>query len=437
MPSRETAMSKRDFLGYLSLGLAIVAALAVVWYYFFVPHTLRIGVAPAGSEAAQFLSAFSTALKREEAGVRIAVVPFATPEDVSAALDAKKLDLAAVRSDMVLPTSSLGVAVLHQFVVTTLARHEAGIEKFADLEGKTVVVLGPGEATAALFKLIAHYHGLAPGSVNVRKVVSSQALASPDTETFDAVFMAAPRGGRGPERVFHLLEERFGNLPAVVPLGEVGALLARNPTFAKAEIPPGEFSNTPVVPAKAVPTVTFPALIVARRQLASAPVQEFTKQLFSLRQALASQYPAGGRIAALPTSRGAPIAVHPGAAVYYDASETSFLEKYSDLTWLLLFGFSTIASLLTWIISLALPKKRELVLSERQDAIDLIDEARAATTISQLDDIEHRIDKLIVAVSDHVFKGSIDNEKLRPSFDLIFDRLATVIEEKRQALAKD
>ena len=79
------------------------------------------------------------------------------------------------------------------------------------------------------------------------------------------------------------------------------------------------------------------------RQLAAASVQEFTKQLFGLRQALLAQSPAAGRIAALSTDRGAVVPVHPGAAVYYDASETSFLERYSDLTWLILFGFSSVA----------------------------------------------------------------------------------------------
>ena len=227
-----------------------------------------------------------------------------------------------------------------------------------------------------------------------------------------------------------------GSPPTIVPLGEVGPLLARKAVFAKAEIPPGEFSNAPLVPEKAVPTVSFPALIVARRQLGNSAVQEFTRQLFSMRQALASQYPAGGRIAALPTDRGAPIAVHPGAAIYYDASETTFLEKYSDLTWLLLFGFSSIASVLAWVISLALPKKREIVLSERHDVIDLIDKARGATTLSQLDDIERQIDTLIVAVSDNIYKGVIESDK-QASFDLLFARLAAIIDERRQALAKD
>ena len=427
-------MTKRDLLGYLSLGLAVLAAVAVSWYYFFVPYTLRIAVAPSGSEPAQFLSALAVVLKREEAPVRLVVVPFATTDEVATALDRKKVDMAAVRSDTVLPTSAEGVAVLHQYVVVTLARPHAGIEKFADLEGKTVVVLGAGDANKNLFLTLAGQHGIAPGVVLVRQLASPQALAAASSEPIDAVFFAAPRGGRGPAVTVRVLEERFGLPPIVVPLGELAPLLNRNLAFAKEEIQPGELGAA--LPTKAVPTLKFPALIVARRQLAAGAVQEFTKQLFNLRQALAVEYPAGGRIAALSTDRAAPFAVHPGAAVYYDASETSFLERYSDLTWLLLFGFSGVASLAAWIVSMALPKKRELLRAERDTIVGFLEQARAARTIADIEDIERRVDELIVAISNQVYRGDVDRDK-QPAFDLLLARVDTILDRKRQALATE
>ena len=79
----------------------------------------------------------------------------------------------------------------------------------------------------------------------------------------------------------------------------------------------------------------------------------FAEQLFNLRQTLAGEYQAAAHIEALPTERGSPFSVHPGAVTYFDASETGFLEKYSDYLWLGLFGFGTIISIATWLFSRA------------------------------------------------------------------------------------
>jgi TRAP-type uncharacterized transport system substrate-binding protein len=91
------------------------------------------------------------------------------------------------------------------------------------------------------------------------------------------------------------------------------------------EIAPGELGIKPLMPAKVVQTFTFPALIVASNRLASKAVQEFTRQLFSLRHALLAKNPEAGRIEKLSTDRGESFAVHPGAATYYDAEEAGLL----------------------------------------------------------------------------------------------------------------
>jgi TRAP-type uncharacterized transport system substrate-binding protein len=426
-------VSKRDILGYLSLLLAAIAAAVFAWYMYFVPHTLRIGVSPAGSEPAQFLSALANSLKQQAAPVRLVVVPFATGEEVTKALDLKRLDLAVVRTDDNLPTSALGVAILHQFVVTTLARPESDVKKFGDLKGRTVGILGRGQSNLKLFEILAGLHGIPVGSIKTRIINAPESLATTEgADKLDAIFIIAPRGGRGLVLTYRAYEALTRAAPVVLPMGEVGSMMTRNPAFAKGEIVPGELSNSPVTPAAAVATITFPALIVAHRQLASAAVEEFTKHLFGLRQSLATQFPAGAAIAALSTERDAAFAVHPGAVVYYDASETPFLERYSDLMWLVLFGFSGVASAAAWLWSKALPRQQELVRTEFSDIVALIDRAREATEAVELDAIERAADKLVVQVAEQIFKGVITTEQQQPSFDLLFARLGTIIEDKRR-----
>jgi TRAP transporter TAXI family solute receptor len=429
-------MTKRDFMGYLALLLAIVATILVYWYLSFVPYSLKIGVAPQESEPAEFLHAFATALRRDQANVRLVVSTYDDPRQVETALSDRAIDLAVVRTDRNLPTSMLGVATLHTFAITLFARPGASIERFADLEGKNVAILGRSEGNAALFEFVARLHGLDVDRIRIVNIPSSAALVEAKNEKLDAVFLVSPRGGRGSNRVFKHLETLFGAPPNLVPISATAPLRNRNPVFAEEKFAEGEFAISPMIPPKPVVTAAFPALIVAHSRVEPAAVQEFTRQLFRMRQALAAEFPAGGRIAALSTKRDAPFQVHPGAATYYDANEMSFLEKYSDITWLLLFGFSSILSLLAWIIRLALPKQRQTVDAERRELIQLIEEARSAGSYSDLDKIQSRADNLIIAISDQIYRGQMDAEKEQRSFDLLLARLETIIAERRSFLPK-
>ena len=61
-------MTKRDVLRYIALGVALLTAIATAWYLLFVPYTLRTAVAPAGGEAAQFLTALAGMLETRSNG---------------------------------------------------------------------------------------------------------------------------------------------------------------------------------------------------------------------------------------------------------------------------------------------------------------------------------------------------------------------------------
>jgi hypothetical protein len=69
----DALMTKRDVLRYIAPTFALVTAIGASWYLFFVPYALRIAVAPAHSEPAQFLAALARTLEREKAPVRLTV----------------------------------------------------------------------------------------------------------------------------------------------------------------------------------------------------------------------------------------------------------------------------------------------------------------------------------------------------------------------------
>jgi NMT1-like family len=339
-------MTKRDILGYLALALGAATAAGVLWYIYFVPSTLRVAVGPSNSEPTELLAAMSAAIERDNASVRLVLIPFANLAETSAALDAHQADLAVVRTDLSLPTSGLGVAIVHQYIALVLARPQANIRRLTDLRNHSVGVVGQGSGNIALFETLMASYGLTSGAVRVVPLTSVDEIAAAIASgRIDALFVTGPRGGRLVTQSFHAFSGAIKGAPVFVPIGEAAALVARNPVFAVGAIAPGELGITPLMPAKEVQTLTFPALLVASNRLASKAVQEFTRELFSLRHALLAQNPAAGRIEKLSTDRGESFAVHPGAATYYDAEEPSLLSGLSDWFWVGMLGLGGLGSM--------------------------------------------------------------------------------------------
>jgi hypothetical protein len=92
---------KATILGYLTLVLAALTIAGLLWYIYFVPYTLRVAVGPSNTEPTELLAAMSAAIERDNASVRLVLIPFANLADTSAALDPRQADLAVVRATLV------------------------------------------------------------------------------------------------------------------------------------------------------------------------------------------------------------------------------------------------------------------------------------------------------------------------------------------------
>lgn len=254
--------------------------------------------------------------------------------------------------------------------------------------------------------------------------------AQTKVQPVDGLFMAPPRGDQLVGAALAPMTCPPDRSIAVVPLAEGSVFQARNRIFSSVELVAGEFGANPALPAEAMATLAFPSLIVARRGLPNDVVEEFVKQLFNIRHGLMSQFPAAARIEALPTDRGSPFTLHPGAAVYYDGETKSFFERYETLIYILLFGFSEILSGLIWLWRSLFPTRRLLVHEEHQAFEILIERTRHAATAEELDGLVIEMDGLLAILSRNMLEGRIDIE-LKPAFDILSERLETAIGQRR------
>ncbi|MDP3545311.1 MAG: TAXI family TRAP transporter solute-binding subunit, partial [Phreatobacter sp.] len=378
-------MSRRDLAGLAVIIATVGLAIGTYWFLYLAPIPLRLAVAPAGSETAQFFAALAQTAEREKYRVRLALAPLTNVAETSAAIDAGDVDLAIARADYRIPATGLAVAILHQNVALLVgcsvppaapAASRAGsrarpappangqsepMQGFADLKGRRVVVVGRGPGNKALFEKLTAYHGLALTDIDVVQARSAaEVTAAAAAKRTDALFMAFPRGDVVIGENIRAMGCTGDRRPALIPLVEGNVFQARNKVFSAIELVPGEFGTNPLLPTEAVSTLGFPSLLVARRGLQNDVVEEFTRQLFNQRHGLMSQFPAAGRIEALPTDRGSAFTLHPGASNYYDAEEKNFFERYETLIYVILFGFSGILSAVVWLWRYLFPRRRNL-----------------------------------------------------------------------------
>ena len=428
-------MKKRQIIRLLVLLSAIAVSVVLVIYVFFVPRQLRIGVSPKGSESHQVISAIAAALERDKAPVRLRIVNYPDRAQTAEALSKGSIDLAVLRPDLPLPSTAQGVAVANEFLIA-VAVINGPAKSIVDLKGLSIGVMGIDTGNQQLFERLAKFYGLSANDYKIVPLASVEALAQAARENrIDAFFIAAPPTGRTMVKAWASLIANSKKPPRLLAMPKTELFVARNQVFDERDIAVGELLINPPFPAKATHSLSFPALIVAHADVESAPIYELTKRIFAIRQGLAVTLPLAAGIAELTTDRDDVFPVHPGAATYYDASETSWIEKYGELLWLPFLGIGSIVSLAIWLLGFVFPGKKENIRSEHEVLVKIMSTVHAASTPEMLEEIESRIDQVVGQVSQAMLNGDLAPEK-HPAFDILVKRLQVLTDRRRLELAE-
>ena len=129
----------------LATGLAALAIIGV--YYFERPTSLRVAV-PRGSDSQKLLSALNQEFIRNHAEIRFRFVLTNDARAAAKSMEDGGVDLAVVRSDIVMPTDAQTVLILaHQYAVIA-APPGASYANVADLKDKRVAIIASDETDA-------------------------------------------------------------------------------------------------------------------------------------------------------------------------------------------------------------------------------------------------------------------------------------------------
>ena len=351
--------------------ILLAAGITGIAYFFLTqPQTLRIAVGPPTSEDVKVVQAISTELKSNRASVRLQPIVLAGVAAAAAAIDKGQTDLAVIRRDVGMPKDGQAVAILRKNVVvfivppageeeTPKAKARKGKrtakataakdvpEKIGDLIGRRLGVIGRTQANIELLKVVLKQYNIGadkivmltendlakpndPKKISVVQLDTTGVTAAIHDTNPDVIMAVGPiSSGITADAIAAVT--RGSEQPTFLKIDASEAIAERNPVYESTEIKAGAFGGSPPRPEEAVETIEVSHYIVARRRLPENTVADFTKQLFAIRQVLASEMTSAAKIEKPDTDKDAAVPVHPGASAYLDGELKTFFDRYNDI----------------------------------------------------------------------------------------------------------
>jgi TRAP-type uncharacterized transport system substrate-binding protein len=421
----------RFFLVVVVLSLA--AGVGLFGYrYWTHPVTLTVAVGSIDGEAAKAMSAIASRLVSNNAAVRFNVVETAGALEATEAFAAGKVDLAVVRGDVGDLSKAGAVVVVAHIVALIVAPPGSSIDNLAALKGRSVGVIG-GDVNAKLVDILSKEYGLVRAKV-FKDVTLADARRALQSKEIGALLVVMPLSEKYLSLVRGLFQQGPKSLPVLVGIESAGAIAQSERAYESYDVPKGTLRGNPPVPDDDLTTLRTSLYLVANKKLSSDLVATLTKTIMSVRRDLMVEQPIFAQITAPSTDPDAFLALHPGAAAFYNGTTQSFMDEYGNwiyLTPMILGGIAT-ALAGAW-------KFLGIGQSESEAPLDalyaLSRRIRKADTDAELSDIEDEIDSILQsqrARADAGDETAVDAATL----NVAAHRLENLVHDRRVMLTK-
>jgi hypothetical protein len=125
--------------------------------------------------------------------------------------------------------------------------------------------------------------------------------------------------------------------------------------------------------------------------------------------------------------------VHPGAAAYLDGELKSFFDRYNDWIYLGLMVFSLLGSAFAGMLSYNKADDRVRRLEGLGKLLEITKEARTATALPVMDDLQARLDTIQSDMIHEVEANTLDQTAMM-AFAVSFEQARIAIADRRAAL---
>jgi TRAP-type uncharacterized transport system substrate-binding protein len=375
----------------------IVAGAGLIAYrYYERPVTLTVAVGSLDGEARQVASLIAGRLATVESPVRLKVENAGSVLDAAKAFASGKADLAVVRADVGDLSQARTVAMTAHGVVMIVAPPGSSITSIAKLRDHTVGVVG-GEINHGVVEALKKEYDLGHANVTFKDIAPLDARRAVQAREVAALLLVLPLTDRYLAFVKGLFHESANSSPVLIPIDSAGAIADAKGPYESFDIPKGTLRGAPPVPDDDVTTLRVTYYLVANRHLNSNVVADLAKRIMGVRRDLVGEEPLLSGLAAPELDADAYLAVHPGAAAFFNGTQESFMDRYGNAIYLTPMVLGAMASIFAAAWRFLGVRSSEAAHPSLDAFCALSSRIRNVDDETQLLDIENEVDGLLRA----------------------------------------
>jgi TRAP-type uncharacterized transport system substrate-binding protein len=414
--------------------LAVASGASLFAYrYYMRPVTLSVAVGSIDGEAANAMSAIASRLVATNAPVRLKVIDSGTVVEAAKAFSAGNTDLAVVRGDVGDLSQARAVVVVSHVVALVIAPPGSSLDSMDKLKGRRVGVIG-GDANSKIVDVLCKEYGFDRDKV-FKDIALPDARRAILSKEVSALLVVIPLAEKYLSLVKGFLQQGPKALPVLIPIDSAAAIAQTERAYESFDVPKGTLRGAPPVPEDDLTTLRASLYLVANKKLSSDLIASLTQTIMSVRRELMVEQPIFAQITAPSTDPDAYLALHPGAAAFYNGTQQSFMDEYGNwiyITPMVLGGAATVLAAIWKFLGLGAPATRQGPLDS---LYALARRIRNVSTEAELLEIEEEIDDILKSQRAKAARGdetAVDDATL----NVAAHRLESLIHDRRTTLAK-
>jgi hypothetical protein len=320
---------------------------------------------------------------------------------------------------------------VNKSVLMLLALPGSSLSSIEKLKGHTVGVVG-GEINRKIVDALKKEYDLAD-KVTFKNFAPAEVPRAIQAKQAGAFLVMIPLNDKYLSLVRRFFRDSRNAFPTVIPVESAGAIADMEGAYESFDIPLGTLRGNPPVPDADVTTLRVGSYLVANKKLDADLITALTQALINARNDLVRDQPLLAGIAAPDTDPDAYIAVHPGAAAFYNGTQQSFMDKYSNWIYLTPMVLGALASIFAaaWrFLGIAHADPQEATM---KTLFALPRRIREVSSDAELTEIEREVDAALDAEMSTAIKS--ENSQDITTLISLANRLEDAIHRRRLTLA--
>jgi hypothetical protein len=269
--------------------------------------------------------------------------------------------------------------------------------------------------------------------VEFKDVSLLEARQAVDARSIDALLLVIPLTPKYLALARSLFPQYPKSQPVLIPIESADAIAENHRAYESFDVPKGTLRGSPAVPDDDLTTLRMSFYLVAQKKLNPDTIADLTRSLLAARRDLIGELPILAQITAPDTDPDAFLPVHAGAAEYFNGTQQSFLDEWSNaiyLTPMVLGGLASVLAAAWRFIGLRTSKPDESAL----DVLYALARRVRKAHENELCDIESRIDDTLSDQQLKVASGD-ENATDMATLNVAANRVESLIHARRATLS--